>query len=215
MGSCLILGAGPGLGFSLAKRFAREGLSIGLAARRAEALAQLQQGLEGAPSQVVPADFARPEEVTRAVDALRAGLGPVDVLIYNAAVLQRGNPSELSPSKLLADFSVNVAGALAAAHAVIPEMKARGRGSILFTGGGLALRPFPLYSSLAIGKAGIRSLAFSLAQELGRAGIHVATVTISGLIAKQSKFDPDLIADEFWKLHAQPKDAWQTEHTFL
>jgi NAD(P)-dependent dehydrogenase (short-subunit alcohol dehydrogenase family) len=90
-------------------------------------------------------------------------------------------------------------------------MRAGGAGTILITGGALALEPHAPYASLAIGKAGVRSLALSLAEELEPAGIHVATVTICGYVGSGEPFMPDTIADAYWKLYVQPREAWERE----
>ena len=95
-------------------------------------------------------------------------------------------------------------------------MREAGRGTILLTGGGLALDPtgwLPA-ASLAVGKAGLRSLAQTLHKELAPEGIHVATVTIAGQIQPGTAFDPDLIADRFWHLHAQPVGHFDWESVF-
>jgi short-subunit dehydrogenase len=117
----------------------------------------------------------------------------------------------LDAEKLMQDFRVNVAGALVAAQQVIPHMKAQRQGTILFTGGGLALQPHPKYASIAVGKAGIRNLSFSLAAELESAGIHVATVTIAGIVRPGTALDPDRIAEEYWRLHVQSPGKFQRE----
>jgi len=140
------------------------------------------------------------------------------VLVYNAyaATMADPGPSALTPETLLADFAVNVAGALAAVRAVLPGMRAAGRGNILFTGGGLALDPtfwLPA-ASLAIGKAGLRSLAQTLHAELAPENIHAGTVTIAGMVAPGTAFDPDRIAEAFWHLHEDPAGAFRAEIIF-
>ncbi|NJL35119.1 MAG: short-chain dehydrogenase, partial [Chloroflexaceae bacterium] len=85
------------------------------------------------------------------------------------------------------------------------------RGTILFTGGGLALDPYAQYASLAIGKAGLRSLTYTLGAELEPQGIHVATVTIAGTVQPGTFFAPDLIAEQYWNLHTQAPGTWQRE----
>ena len=95
----------------------------------------------------------------------------------------------------------------------VRAMRERGEGTILFTGGGLALQPYPDFASLAIGKAGIRSLTFSLAQEVADDGIHVGTVTICGFIRAGTKFDPDTIAESYWELHSEDRRSWSHERT--
>jgi len=94
---------------------------------------------------------------------------------------------------------------------VLDGMMEAGHGTILLTGGGLALAPLADLASLSIGKAAVRSLAFSLAEELEPAGIHVATVTICGFVQEGTHFSPDRIAAEFWRLHQQSPGQFETE----
>ncbi|GAB3120621.1 SDR family NAD(P)-dependent oxidoreductase [Glaciibacter psychrotolerans] len=139
--------------------------------------------------------------MTEAFARIESEFGTPDVLVYNAGAITISNPSELAVDDLLSDFTVNVAGALRCAQAVIPAMAERGSGSILFTGGMLALNPVASRALAAIGKAGLRNLAFTLADELAPQGITVGTVTIGGIVAAGSFFDPDLIAETYWDLH--------------
>lgn len=85
---------------------------------------------------------------------------------------------------------------------------------MLFTGGGLALNPWPQAAALAVGKAGLRNLVYSLAAEMEPLGIHAATVTIVGMVQPGTEFDPERIADVFWQLHAEPRGKWQREIIF-
>ncbi|MEZ4380733.1 MAG: SDR family NAD(P)-dependent oxidoreductase [Nannocystaceae bacterium] len=211
---CAIVGVGPGLGLAIARRFAREGYTLALVARDPERLREHAGALAATTAvDVFAADAADPEAVAAAFAAIRERLGDPDVLVYNAAKLGRSRPSELTAEGMVRDFRINVVGAALAAQAVLPAMRARGEGTILFTGGGLALQPYPDFASLAIGKAGIRSLAFSLAQEVADDGVHVATVTICGFIRPGSDFDPDAIADAYWELHTEDRRAWSHERT--
>lgn len=100
-----------------------------------------------------------------------------------------------------ADFRVCVVGALIAARALAPAMVAEGRGTLLFTGGGFALYPSSSAPSLSIGKAGLRSLALMLAEELRPQGLKVATITIAGSIAEGTPFAPSRIAAAFMAAH--------------
>lgn len=127
--------------------------------------------------------------------------------------LGQSGPSDIDPAELIADFPVNVAGALAAVQSVLPAMRAARAGSILLTGGGLAIDPtgwLPA-ASLAIGKAGIRSLALTLHAELAPIGIHAGTITIAGQIQKGTAFDPARIADAFWDLHSDAAGRFRAE----
>lgn len=210
---CTIVGAGPGIGTAVARRFGKEGFRIALIARRQNELNIYQKELEGLniDAHSFTGDAGNFDSLTNAFSKVNDRLGDTHVLIYNAAVLRPGMPSEDSPARFLEDFKVNVGGALQSAQLVLPAMKEAKKGTIIFTGGGLSLDPIPQYASLAVGKAGLRSLTYSLAGESFKHNIHVATVTVCGLVKPGTKFDPDLIAQEYWNLHLQPKSSWQKE----
>ncbi|MDY7233251.1 SDR family NAD(P)-dependent oxidoreductase [Hyalangium rubrum] len=213
-GACIVVGAGPGLGLAVAKRFGKEGYPVALLGRRVEPLEEHVKDLReaGIHARAFSADASDPGSLIHGMEKAETALGAPEVLIYNAAALRKtGSIIEERFEELVGDFKVNVAGALVAAQQAYPAMTHRRRGTILLTGGSLAIDPMPLFASLAIGKAGIRNLALSLAKELEPQGIHVATVTIAGFIKPGTKFDPDLIADEYWRLHAQPVGTWNHE----
>lgn len=209
----VVIGAGPGIGFAVARRFGREGMTVALLSRRGEemerAAAQLSEA--GITARGYGCDAERAHDITDALQAVVHDLGPVTCLIYNAAVPKPGGPLEVGLEQLVRQFRVDVGGALVAAQRVVPHMKAVRRGTILLTGGGLALDPWPQMTALAIGKAGIRSLALSLFKELKPYGIHAATVTVDGLVAKGGKLDPDAVANVYWELHKQAPDACEAE----
>jgi short-subunit dehydrogenase len=138
-------------------------------------------------------------------------MGRPSVLVYNASAGRAGRPTSLSERSLVSDFRINAVAPLWCVQEVLDGMMEAGRGTILLTGGGLALAPQADLASLSIGKAAIRSLAFSLAQELEPAGIHVATVTICGFVQEGTQFSPDSIAAEFWRLHTQQPGQFATE----
>jgi short-subunit dehydrogenase len=196
---CLIIGAGAGNGLAIARKFGANGYALVLASRRKDEMERLCSALqaEGIEASAQVIDAGKPVEVAAAV----ASLGAIDVMIYNAAGVSMATPMALSPDQLVADLNVSVISALAAAHAVAPSMITSGRGTILLTGGGFALKPIAAMASLGIGKAAIRNLAWSLAEELGPKGIRVGTVTILGMVKPGTAFDPDRIADTFWQLH--------------
>jgi short-subunit dehydrogenase len=210
---CTIVGVGPGIGLAVAERFARAGFRLALVARRQSALDGYAEQLRAAGAEVrtFAADAGDPAALGAAMAAIEGALGPSEVLVYNASAGHRGPPSGLDSAALVADFQVSVVGALVAAQAVIPAMRAAGRGSILLTGGGLALNPYPDYAALAVGKAGLRNLAASLAAELKPDGIHVATVTVAGFVQPGGPLAPELIAERYWQLHAQAPDQWEHE----
>ncbi len=199
---CTIIGAGPGLGRALAERFAHGGFSVGLIARDARRLEEEAALLRarGQQSALASADAANAKSLQNAIaDVERQLDGPSTVLIYNAVASTPGTLMQLSPEAMESDYRINVTGALIAAQAVVPAMKQAGKGTILFTGGGLALHPNAHAASLSLGKSGIRCLTFLLSQELRASGIRVATVTISGYIQKGTYFDPLRIAEVFYQ----------------
>lgn len=210
---CTIVGMGPGISFSVAKRFAKEGYNIAMISRPGDNLKALQQKLSelGYASHDFYAEAADFTQLKNAFDQVRKTLGHTDVLVYNVSIYREATPTQLDAEVSVQDFRANVAGALVAVQQVLPPMKEKKKGTVLITGGGQALNPLPFLSSLAIGKAGIRNLAWSLFEELKPHGIHAATVTINGQVNAATKFAPDLICEYFWKLHAQKEGEWQRE----
>ena len=210
---CVVVGAGPGIGLAVARKFAREGFEIALLARRTEALETYVAELRrvGGVAHPFPVDVADMGRLADVFEHINTQVGAPQVLVYNAAIVRQGQPSELNVADLVAQFQINVAAGLTCAQQVIPNMKTQNNGTILFTGGGLALNPHPLYSSLAASKAALRNLCYSLSTELEPFGIHVATVTIAGYVQPDTFFDPNLIAERYWQLHSQKPGQWQTE----
>ncbi len=201
----IIVGAGPGMGLALARRFGAGGYHISLLARRQETLnryvAALRTRRNAASGYVVDAgDWHGLEAVLRKAEKEH---GPCEVLLYNPAGRFISPLADVEPEVLVDTLRINVVGALAAVRTVLPGMKERGHGTILFTGGGLAVRPLPNYGTLALGKAAQRSMAQTLALELQGSGVYVGAVLIAGYVQGGTAFDPDRIAEEFWRLHTE------------
>jgi NAD(P)-dependent dehydrogenase (short-subunit alcohol dehydrogenase family) len=206
--SAVVIGVGPGVGLAVARRFAAGGHAVAVVGRHLDRQRRLldtagRSGTSG-PRLALAADAADPQQLAAALDEAAERLGPVEVLVYNAVHAAPSLPSVLDPALLAASLAVNVTGALVAAQAVLPGMRAAGRGTILFTGGGLALWPQPGAAALSVGKAGLRALARTMHDELAPAGIHVATITICGRVAPGTAFDPDDIAERYWRLACEP-----------
>jgi len=210
---CLIVGAGLGISLAVARCFGAEGFKLGLIARQTDKLEEVSRTLraEGFDSFTATADAGDEDSLRNAIRSIHDKAGETQVLVYNAFAATPSNSSNLELARLLQDFRVNVGGALVAVQNVLQPMRRAARGSILLTGGGFALQPAAGMASLSIGKAGIRSLALSLFQELQPAGIHAATVTICGIVREGSHFSPDKIAQEFLKLHRQEPNDWSPE----
>lgn len=204
----LVAGAGPSLGLAIARRFEREGFRLALIVRPQDEAALRT---ECPQARVVGAPLDEPTGLRTALQCLEATEGFPEVLVYNAAAGTRGPWATLDPDSLQRDHQVNILSALSCIQWALPAMAAGGRGTILFSGGGLALSPKPLEGAPALGKAAQRSLALSLAQELAPEGIHVATVTLAGWLQPGTPFSPEVAAEAFWALHMEPREAWQSE----
>jgi NAD(P)-dependent dehydrogenase (short-subunit alcohol dehydrogenase family) len=219
MAGAVVIGAGPGIGAAVARRFAREGLPVALVARSRRSLDPVTEAvaavaMEAAPgSGVLPlgADVTDEAALRTALDAATGRFGVPDAVVYNAALVRADALGELAQPALLDAWAVNVGGALTAAAHLAPAMARRGGGSFLITGG--MPEPKAPYVSLSLGKAGVRTLARLLDLEYGPAGVHVATVTVDGVVAPGTGFDPDTIAEHYWRLHTQPRSRW--EHDVL
>jgi NAD(P)-dependent dehydrogenase (short-subunit alcohol dehydrogenase family) len=211
MPGAIVIGAGPGIGVSVARRFAREGLPIGVVARSRSTVDAALSALAGTnvDTHGELADAADESALRGALDQIVQRLGLPDVLVYNAAVIQWDAVGELTAAQHLHAWAVNVVGAITAASHLLPRMAELGRGTFIITGG--MPIPVPQVTSLSLGKAGVRALAELLAAEFGPAGVHVATFTVAGAVAPGNAFDPNGIADEYWRLHEQAPDAWERE----
>jgi len=209
MSGVIVIGVGPGIGVAVAKRFVREGMSAGLIARSEQKLKIAADALAGATVVAVTADSSDEDQLRSALDRVVAVHGVPDVVVYNAAVIQADAVGDLTAQQHLDAWAVNVVGAITTAAHVVPAMVERGSGTFLITGG--MPQPKSDYLSLSLGKAGVRSLVTMLDQQYGGAGIHAATVTVSGGVAPGSVWDPDDIADHYWRLHVQPRADWTHE----
>jgi short-subunit dehydrogenase len=214
--SLVLVGAGPGIGQAVARRFGRAGWPVGLISRSEPALRALVGDLsvDGIAAAWQAADAGDTDALPAAIRALEDRLGPCRALVYNAAVLRPGEPLSLDPRALRAELDVNVVAALSAAQTVAPGMAERGAGAILLTGGGLALEPYPEWTSLALGKAALRSLGFSLHKALAPRGVHVAVIAICGIVEPGGPFDPARIAEEYWRLATAPRGLADRECIF-
>jgi len=202
------------IGLSLAHRFARGGLCISVIARSRATVDAALVSLDAAGAQAtgIVADGADETGLRAALDTIRAKDGVPDVLIYNAGVIRADRPGELSATGLLQTFAVNAVGAMTAGAHVGAQMADVGRGTILITGG--MPEPMPAYTSLSLGKAGVRAVTALLAAEYGPRGVHVATVTVAGAVAPGTPYDPDDIAESYWELSNQVPGGWDEEFTY-
>ena len=211
MPGAIVIGAGPGIGSSVAQRFAREGLPVCVLARSPLTVDTALAALDDIPAETLglTVDVTDEAALRAALDEAVDRFGVPEVLVYNAALIQSDVLGELTARQQLDAWAVNVVGAISAIAHLGPAMTDVGEGTILITGG--MPEPIPEVTSLSLGKAGVRALTELLARAYEPAGVHVATVTVAGAVAPGTAFDPDEIAEEYWKLHAQRAGAWERE----
>ncbi|MEM6791554.1 MAG: SDR family NAD(P)-dependent oxidoreductase [Myxococcota bacterium] len=212
--TCVVCGIGPKNGASFARRYAREGYQVAMLSRSTELSSQLAGELDGA--RAYACDVADADAVARAFSAVRDDLGPVDVLVFNAGSGAWGNIEELSAEDFERGWRINALGTFLAAKQVIPDMVARGAGTIVVVGATASLRGKPFTTGFAPAKAAQRSLAQAMARHLGPKGIHVALMIIDGGIGDPGtddpqRLDPEAIADAAYFLTTQARSAWTFE----
>jgi NAD(P)-dependent dehydrogenase (short-subunit alcohol dehydrogenase family) len=213
--AAIIAGVGPGMGLAVARRFASEGYSIGLIARDPIRLVAYADDLarHGGRIATRPADLSDLAATRNAVTGLAHDFGAVSALVYNGARWNERKALDLDPEEFHRDLALDCTSALVAIQAVRAAMARAGGGSCLLTGGGLALYPEHggAVPSLTAGKSALRGLAHAIAPELAAEGIHLALVTIAGVVAEGTALAPDRIAERYWTLHTQPRSDWSTE----
>jgi NAD(P)-dependent dehydrogenase (short-subunit alcohol dehydrogenase family) len=211
----LLIGAGPGVGAAVVRRFGREGFRSTLISRGAT-LEQLAPELRslGLQIEAVGADIEDLDGYRATLERIFAGSGAPSVVVYNAAVPDPGQILDTTVERLRIAYDVDVLGAVVAAQVAVPALRAAGGGTFLVTSGGFADNPVPALASLSMGKASLRSATTLVAAGVQDDGIHAATITIAGAVSPGTAFDPDNIAELFWTAHTDARDAWQTEYRF-
>jgi NAD(P)-dependent dehydrogenase (short-subunit alcohol dehydrogenase family) len=209
MSGAIIVGAGPGIGTAVARRVAREGLAVGIIARRETTVDAVLEALSDVDALGVTADVTDEPALRAALDEIIDRFGVPELLVYNTALVRRDTIGELTAGQQLDAWAVNVVGAITAVAHVAPAMVTAGGGTIVLTGG--IPQPDPAVTSLSLGKAGVRALTELLDRAYGPRGLHVATVTVAGAVAPGGPYDPDEIAERYWQLHQQPATRWERE----
>jgi NAD(P)-dependent dehydrogenase (short-subunit alcohol dehydrogenase family) len=219
--SCVVAGVGPGNGAAFARAFAAAGYRVGLIARSRTVLDPLAGELSD--SSAVTCDVRAPKELDTAFARLRDSLGPIEVLIYNAGAGAFEDLDQATPESLENAWRTNVLGLFAATRAVLPDMRAQRRGSIIVIGATASLRGGANFLPFASAKAAQRSMAQSIARKLWPEGIHVAYVVLDGVVDlprtremmrdKPDDFflQPEAIADSVLALVRQSRRAWTFE----
>jgi len=218
---CAVIGIGPGNGRSFARRFAHEGHAVALLSRRTSYSEQIAADLEGA--RAFACDVSDAASIASAFASIRESMGPVQTVIYNVGSGVFGAIDQLSLDDFEGAWRVNARGLFLVAKEVVGPMRAAGSGAILITGATASLRGKPFTTAFASAKAAQRSLAQSLARQLGSEGIHVALVIIDGMVdlprsrermpdmSDEEFMQPDDIAATFFHLATQPRSTWTFE----
>ena len=207
MSSLIVVGVGSDIGTSVARRFAREGVAVGVVARSRSTVDAVLAEVPGALG--VTADATDEPGLRAALDELTGTLGTPDTVVYNAAIIRSDGIGDLSAAEHLDSYAVNVVGAITTAAHLLPAMAARGSGTFVVTGG--MPSPDPGLVSLSLGKVGVRGLVSLLDAQYAASGVRSATVTVCGPVAPGTTFDPDQIAEHYWRLATTPPGAWSTE----
>jgi len=216
-----VVGVGAGLGNALAQRFARE-YAVALVARGAEKLQGFAREIEKSGGRALPvsADVSKAADIEAAFAKIRAELGDVDVLLYNAAMRPFGRLMETKPSTFENTWRVTTFGAFLCAQQVVPAMLKKGAGAIIITGATAGIKPFPTSAAFGPAKFAVRGLAQVMARDLQPQGIHVAYINVDGAIdmpAIRERFPqikddqmlkPSAIAETFWHVAHQDRSAW-------
>lgn len=220
-----VLGVGPGLGLSIARRFGREGFAVALVSRTATRLAAYEESLAqaGIQSRAYVADVHDPLALEKVLTSISADLGPIDVAYFGPVEIKPGEIStaitEVEPDAVRGPFEWLVLPAVGFVNAVLPAMRARGTGTILIPGGMSGKYPMPELGKLAPASAALRMYVLTLHEALKESGVYAATLTVGGLIQRgdihtavrehltqlgaelPADIDPDQIAETAWSMH--------------
>jgi NAD(P)-dependent dehydrogenase (short-subunit alcohol dehydrogenase family) len=225
----IVIGAGDALGGAIAKRFAGEGYAAVIVRRHADQLEPLAQAIREAGGEAHPAglDARKEEDIVALFDRVEADIAPVEVCVFNIGANVRFPIAETTARVYFKVWEMAAFAGFLAGREAARRMTPRGRGTILFTGATASVRGREGFAAFAGAKHALRALAQSMARELGPKGVHVAHTIIDGAIDTQwiaenfpqryalkeqdGILNPDHIADAYWGLHVQPRDAWTHE----
>jgi short-subunit dehydrogenase len=224
-----VIGAGDATGGTIAKRFAAGGYIACVTRREADKLEPLIANIRDAGGQAhgFGSDARKEEEVIALVDRIEREIGAIEVLVFNIGANVPSPVLEETARKYFKIWEMACFGGFLNGREVAKRMVTRSRGTIIFTGATAALRGAANFAAFAGAKHALRALAQSMARELGPQGIHVAHVVVDGAIdtafirttfperyalkEQDGILNPEHIAENYWYLHTQPRDAWTFE----
>lgn len=225
----LVIGAGDATGGAIARRFAREGYIACVTRRDAGKLQPLVQQIqaEGGQAHAFGSDARKEEEMVALVERIEREIAPIEVAVFNIGANVRFSITETTSRVYFKVWEMACFAGFLMGREVAKAMLPRGRGTILFTGATASLRGREGFAAFAGAKHALRALAQSMARELWPKGIHVAHPVIDGAIdtefirsnfperyalkAQAGILNPEHIADLYWQIHMQPRDAWTHE----
>lgn len=228
-GAALVVGAGDALGGAVAERFAKGGFHAVPSRRKTAPLEALARRIRDGGGTATPiACDARDEEAVIAMfDRIEADIGPVEVAVFNAGAWHNAPIAEMTARIYRQVWDTAAFAGFLVGREAGRRMAGRGSGTIVFTGATASLRGGAGFAAFAGAKFALRALAQAMARELGPMGIHVAHIVVDGRIdseAVRERFadeiaasgedallKPAAIAETFWSVHTQPRDAWTFE----
>ncbi|HLR82792.1 MAG TPA: SDR family oxidoreductase [Paenalcaligenes sp.] len=225
----LVIGAGDATGSAIAKRFAREGYIACVTRRNADKLKPLIDEItaQGGQAYGFGSDARAEDEMIDLVQTIEKDIAPIEVAVFNIGANVRFPITETTARVYYKVWEMGCFAGFLMGREVSKVMLPRKRGTIIFTGATASLRGGSGFAAFAGAKNALRALAQSMARELWPQGIHVAHSVIDGAIDTafiQENFperyatkdqggilDPDSIAEAYWQIHLQPRDAWTHE----
>jgi len=223
------VGSEQGLGAALARRFAIEGHRVVVSGRTESKIAQVARAItdSGGNAEAFTADATIESDVVSLFDFAEGSGHSIDLVVFNAGNNVRHDFRTMPAALFEQTWRVATFGGFLVGREVARRLAPLGRGTVIFTGATASLRGKPPYTAFASAKAGLRSLAQSMAREFGPLGIHVAHVVIDGGIdgeklntaAPQLKLERgadgmlniDAIAQAYWHVYLQHPSAWTHE----
>ena len=227
--AAIIAGAGDATGGAVAKRFARGGYVACVTRRNAERLESLLAEIraEGGEARGFGSDARDEAQVIELFSTVEREVGPVEVLVFNIGANVNFPIMEMTERVYRKVWEMAAFAGFLTGREAARVMTPRGRGTIIFTGATASLRGRSGFSAFAGAKFALRALAQSMARELGPKGIHVAHPIIDGAIDtafirdnfpsryalkdEDGILNPEHIAEAYWQIHCQPRDAWTHE----
>ncbi|KAA0952756.1 SDR family oxidoreductase [Pseudomonas sp. ANT_H12B] len=225
----LVVGAGDATGGAIAKRFAQEGFVACVTRRSADKLQPLVDAIKdhGGEAHGFACDARKEEDVIALVEQIESQIGPIEAFVFNIGANVPCSILEETARKYFKIWEMACFSGFLNAREVAKRMAKRQRGTILFTGATAGMRGAAGFAAFAGAKHGVRALAQSMARELGPMNIHVAHVVVDGAIDtdfirdsfpekyatkdQDGILNPEHIAENYWYLHSQPRDAWTFE----